>query len=1187
MKKLFLFVAMFLLASTLGYAQEWVGVSKNTPVRIQETLVSSSEEEIVVDVKVGGFYSETVKTPNGKQIIVSGEDMAAMLTKGAPNLPMYPISMIIGDNAEMEAVVVKSNYVDFKNIEVAPSKGNFSRKINPDDVEYVYGEMYQQDAFYPASQASLEKPYILRDFRAQNLMVYPYAYNPVTKTLRVYTELRIAVKKISDNGENKKSARRSNVITLDSETKMSYERRFINFSNQSKYDFLIEEGEMLIVCVDEYMDALQKLVDWKNISGRPTTMVPVSETGTTTALKNYIEDYYEQHPNLKYILLVGEHNNLPGMTGYIYTDGAARSDNAYAMLEGNDYYEEAFVGRLSVNSIQDATNQVNKIIHYERDIDETATWLSRAVGIAAKEGQGHYGEIDYEHMDLIRDTLLNYTYTEMSQHYAYINNPTAANMIADFNVGASIANYCNHGQPDGWAVASFSNAHVHQLTNDYKLPFIWSVACNNGEFSYQECFAEAWMRATNPSTEAPTGAIGGMFSWISQPWQPPMYGQDEMVTILAEYREGYKHTLGGSSLNGNMYVLDMCPEDMGETHNSWILFGDPSMIVRTEGPKKMDVTANPSTLLIGNTTLKINADTEFGIATLSQDGVVLASAYIENGEAELTYPALTTVGTAQIVVIGFNKVTEIMDIDVIPSEGAFLIIDSYELNQEDGQMDYNEVINLSVDVKNVGSEQTSNVEVTLSSDSEYVVISDNTATIASLEGNEIFTLDKEFTFNVLPNVPNNEKISFKLVCSNDEETWESTFKITANAPILSSTNVEVEGDFVAGGNATLNITFVNEGNSTAYDIITELLSVSPDITIDNTIIETAELAVGETYNLTAELSFDSTIENGSVYEIVYSATAGFTYYTSSLNVNIGKITDDFETGDFSKYPYTFGGTDWVINTQNAYEGSYCAKSGVISDNGYSKLKLQIEVLTDGEISFYVKVSSEATYDNLYFIIDNVQKAEWSGEEDWKLVSFPISKGTHNLEWRYLKDYAIGGGQDCAWIDMITFPPVSVVKAINPVENLNAVAENSTITLTWDALSGADEYIIRRDGEQIASQTETTFSETLGAGIYTYSVIARNGDIYSIPAFAAVMIGDVDVYEIEISDVNVYPNPTTGILNVEIDTDFDAVVYNYQGQVVMRSHNNNGQIDMSGLASGVYFVQIKTDNSIMIEKVVMK
>ena len=90
MKKVYLLLALFLFASVTGFSQKWYGVGKNTPVKIQETLVSSSEDEIIVDVKVGGFFAETVKTPQGEQMIISGEDMAAMLTKGAPSLPMYP-----------------------------------------------------------------------------------------------------------------------------------------------------------------------------------------------------------------------------------------------------------------------------------------------------------------------------------------------------------------------------------------------------------------------------------------------------------------------------------------------------------------------------------------------------------------------------------------------------------------------------------------------------------------------------------------------------------------------------------------------------------------------------------------------------------------------------------------------------------------------------------------------------------------------------------------------------------------------------------------------------------------------------------------------------------------------------------------------------------------------------------------
>ena len=151
------------------------------------------------------------------------------------------------------------------------------------------------------------------------------------------------------------------------------------------------------------------------------------------------------------------------------------------------------------------------------------------------------------------------------------------------------------------------------------LPFVWSVACLIGKFDVEECFAESWMRAINPETGAPVGAIGGMFSWISQPWVPPLYGQDEMVAILSEWRGNYNYTLGGASLNGNMYILDMCPEDYGYTHNAWLLFGDPSLMLRTKAPEKMNISCSSSELMVGMTTYTVNADIDFGIATLSKD----------------------------------------------------------------------------------------------------------------------------------------------------------------------------------------------------------------------------------------------------------------------------------------------------------------------------------------------------------------------------------------------------------------------------------------------------------------------------------------------------------------------------------------------------------------------------------------
>lgn len=1187
MKKLSLLMVMLMMLTSWAFSHEENGVRKDAPVKVKKTLVSSSENEIVIDVRIDGYFATAVNTPKGQQLVISGGDMASMLIKGAPDIPMFPVPIIIGDKAEMQVDIIDSKYVDIDNVEIAPSKGNISRQVNPDEVEYVYGEMYQQNAFYPAHQVSLEAPYILRDFRGQNIMVYPYAYNPVTKILRIYTQMTISAKKISDNGENQKISRRNNRV--DSEIAASYERRFINYS-EDRYSFLDDNGEMLIVCADEYLDEMQDLVDWKNISGRPTSIVPVSTTGTLDQLKSYLQSYYNTHPNLTHILLVGEHNDLPAYpTTVINGFTSARTDNYYGQLEGDDLYMDVFIGRLSVSDELDAENQVEKIIYYERDIDETASWLGKGIGIGSVEGNGHYGEKDYQHIDFIRDTLMNYTYQSISQRYEGVYSATTNDITADFNSGVGIANYCNHGTKDSWVIADFNTTCVNNLTNDYKLPFIWSSACYNGQFDYDECFAESWQRAVNPATGAPTGAIGGMFSWISQPWIPPMYGQDEMVNILTEHRSGYKHTLAGASLNGNMYILDMSPDDNGDTYKTWILFGDPSLMLRTEAPQKMNVDCD-NTLYLGMTEMLVNATTDYGIATLSMNGEVIASANIENNMAKLTFSALATPGIAKLVVIGYNKVTEVIDINVSPSDGAYLVCTDYDLNQEDGQLDYAETIELSLLVKNIGSEKVDNVNVKLSSDSEYVTILDGDATISTLPSKMTATITKGFKIVMSPSVPDQTIIPFEVKCTTDSETWTSDVHITVNAPLFVIDNVSVVSEksvLYPGDKATLRFDITNDGNSVANDVMTEIFSSSDDIIFDATSIKEEQIGARKSFVVTSDFTLSDATENGYSYEIAYSVSSGNYITDSTLFINIGSMFEDFESAGFNSYEWeSDGAAPWTISG-GAYEGNYCAKSGDINDKQYSSMYLVMDIPSSGELNFYRKVSCEWKFDSLLFMIDGKVIDGWHDFVDWGQVSYTLPSGTHTLEWRYHKDPADSGKDDCGYIDNISLPPYNIVTSLAAVDNLSATIEDDAVTLSWDANDNAEEYIIRRDGVEVAVQSETSFTETLDKGVYTYSVVARNGKSYSLPAFVVANIDMVSLDEMSMSNVGIYPNPTTGILNVDIDENFDAVVYNYQGQVMMKKNDNNRQLNLSNLTAGIYFVEIRTENNAVVKKIVLR
>ena len=112
-------------------------------------------------------------------------------------------------------------------------------------------------------------------------------------------------------------------------------------------------------------------------------------------------------------------------------------------------------------------------------------------------------------------------------------------------------NYCGHGSQTSWGSTGFSNTHVNALTNDGLLPFITSVACNNGTFTGGTCFAEAWLRAQHNGQ--PTGAIATYMSYISQSWAPPMYAEDEAVDLLIADE---KRTIGGLWFNGSCEMID-------------------------------------------------------------------------------------------------------------------------------------------------------------------------------------------------------------------------------------------------------------------------------------------------------------------------------------------------------------------------------------------------------------------------------------------------------------------------------------------------------------------------------------------------------------------------------------------------------------------------------------------------------
>jgi hypothetical protein len=59
---------------------------------------------------------------------------------------------------------------------------------------------------------------------------------------------------------------------------------------------------------------------------------------------------------------------------------------------------------------------------------------------------------------------------------------------------------------------------------------------------------------------------------------------------------------------------------------------------------------------------------------------------------------------------------------------------------------------------------------------------------------------------------------------------------------------------------------------------------------------------------------------------------------------------------------------------------------------------------------------------------------------------------------------------------------------------------------------------------------------------------------------------------------IYPNPSTDRINLNTAEVLDIRIYNYTGQIVKAIPNNSGQIDVSDLNNGIYFLQVSNKNS---------
>lgn len=850
----------------------------------QSKIDYSTAGETVLSFTFNQYSLESVRTPKGMEQIIVAQNSSAIMQKGAPDLPKFTESIIVPDLENMKVEVVYSQFIDIANVNIAPSKGNFSRTILPKNVPFEYGKTYEEDAFFPGELAKLDAPYIMRDYRGQALQMYPFQYNPVSKVLRIYSEIKVKV--FSDNGIGKNIFERKTPIEkIDKDFDKIYSNHFKNYTTLSaNYTPVGEEGKMLIICNDIWMSEMSSFVNWKNAIGRPTEIVTVSTAGgTAAAIRNYVANYYNTK-GLSYLLLVGDAEQVPTNIGLVSgMQLGGDSDNAYAYVTGNDHYQEFFVGRFSAETADDVITQVQRTINYEKGDQLPLDWLNKVISIASNQGPGDDNELDYQHLRNIQPDLLGFTYQNPIYEFFDgsqggfdgVGNPSASSVSSALNSGAGILNYVGHGSDATWGTSGFSGNDANNLLNHNKLPFIFDVACVNGNFVGQTTFAESWMRSQD--NNLPTGAIAICASTINQSWSPPMVAQDEMNDLLVgTATTGTKRTFGGIIVNGFFKMNDETSDfDMTDT---WTCFGDPSLLVRTDNPSQMTVSHN-NVVVVGAENFQVNCSFDGAFATLSYNGQIIGSADVTSGIASIPVSELVPGQVISLVVIGFNQVSYTSEITVISASGSYLVVDNLESNS----IDFGQSKNMNLALKNVGLDNATNAVATITCSDTNATVTNSNYNFGQVNANTSTPLSSgSYTLQVDNDLVDQYPVAISIQMTDDSNViWNETKTIYLNAPKFTIANLTVfeitgnnNGILDPGETAIVKIEVSNEGHAAITNVIGTLTSSNSGFLVNNSATSPYSLAINGNQLFEFSVTANSSIVDGTSVQLNFGVTGG-------------------------------------------------------------------------------------------------------------------------------------------------------------------------------------------------------------------------------------------------------------------------------------------------------------------------
>lgn len=262
-------------------------------------------------------------------------------------------------------------------------------------------------------------------------------------------------------------------------------------------------------------------------------------------IKSFLEDiYYYNNESLKYVLFTmspneidwwtGNFNNItsiPAMFNYTYNMGVVVCDYWYGTFNEEYWNPDISIGRFPVNTKEELQVVVVKTMyHHTRN---TIDWDNNILLIGGSDiGFRYQNEALVDNIKESGNFIKRLYVAQIDSDSSFYG--TSDTLAMHFSNGLSYINFFGHGGGRVWednGLLTYSN--ISNLTNPSRLPFISSMSCFTGDFSYNRALSRQMVEYENGGALAWYSASGLGWNYndyyMDIPLQELLFSEDELT----------------------------------------------------------------------------------------------------------------------------------------------------------------------------------------------------------------------------------------------------------------------------------------------------------------------------------------------------------------------------------------------------------------------------------------------------------------------------------------------------------------------------------------------------------------------------------------------------------------------------------------------------------------------------------